>query len=183
MERISRSYRLACGSLEKIRLLGSATNGLIETMIRRVLTILSLLGLLLCVGLWGVSYWNVSAMFIRKAEGVDVTLGQGCLQFNYSAYVGGPRQPRNIFYVGGFRFETIWMPPYYFTSGSPRYPSLTVYVPVNLLALAFLILSGYLLAPMHRRRKRKKLGLCVSCGYDLRGSIDRCPECGMQFRK
>ena len=48
---------------------------------------------------------------------------------------------------------------------------------LSLLALVILDGSNQRLMDRHHRLAAK--GLCVHCGYDLRGSPEKCPECGM----
>jgi hypothetical protein len=45
---------------------------------------------------------------------------------------------------------------------------------IVLLAPTFTLVS----LSVWRRRRWQKKGLCTNCGYDLRASPDRCPECG-----
>jgi hypothetical protein len=66
----------------------------------------------------------------------------------------------------------------------PSKPVQTLLVSVpHWLLLAVAALPALLILPprIHRRlrtRRRLRLGLCPTCGYDLRASEGRCPECG-----
>lgn len=44
--------------------------------------------------------------------------------------------------------------------------------------LVLVLLTSLALLPAWRRRRRRRRGLCEHCGYDLRFSGERCPECG-----
>jgi hypothetical protein len=46
------------------------------------------------------------------------------------------------------------------------------------LAVAPAITAARLIARVTRRRRRLTRGQCLDCGFDLRASTDRCPECG-----
>jgi hypothetical protein len=54
-------------------------------------------------------------------------------------------------------------------------------VPHWFIVLLLSVMPGWWTACFRRHRemlRRRRLGLCLHCGYDLRATPDRCPECG-----
>jgi hypothetical protein len=54
----------------------------------------------------------------------------------------------------------------------------TLIMPHWFAMLPLLIAPGICAVQLMRQRRRRNLGLCLRCGYDLRASTERCPECG-----
>jgi hypothetical protein len=66
-----------------------------------------------------------------------------------------------------------------------RFRSLTVIIPLTVpLASSIMSLMAYgmatlLFGPRAVQKRRRKKGLCLTCGYDLQGNVSGvCPECG-----
>jgi hypothetical protein len=65
-----------------------------------------------------------------------------------------------------------------FATSSPRDG---IIVPTG---IVLLLTTSLTLWSRHKReRARLRIGRCPTCGYDLRASPERCPECGMQIVK
>jgi len=69
-----------------------------------------------------------------------------------------------------------------FESGLPGrdwvYQSRIVSIPHWVPILLLLVPMALLIVGRARARRAARVGLCRKCGYDLRASPDRCPECG-----
>ncbi len=158
-------------------------NTVSEDMIRKALTIFSLIGLLLSAGPWGLSYFDIS--YTWRASVTDRSDKVTMWSLTYGAFSSSQVTGllasgyREGFRIGGFAdFETEWSP-----SLSPFVWSPNMVLPFWIPTLLCGAWTGWQLLPSLRRRRRK-LGLCVKCGYNLKGLTElRCPECNTPFEK
>ena len=75
----------------------------------------------------------------------------------------------------GFGFQWGTCPP---VTCMPDYRMRSVDVPFWFLVPASLLPAAERVAHAYRGRRRRRSRQCLTCGYDLRGSPGRCPECG-----
>ena len=61
-----------------------------------------------------------------------------------------------------------------FSDSTSSNAAVALWIPTLFAALPLLLAAQRAL----RRSRRRPAGLCVQCGYDLRASAQRCPECG-----
>lgn len=75
---------------------------------------------------------------------------------------------------------------WYADSSGPNRSNLngwSLLVPHRYLVIALMLLPVWQVLLHWRRSRRMRTGACVECGYDLRASPERCPECGSAIFK
>jgi hypothetical protein len=139
------------------------------TIMRRVCTILSILSAALCVSvvaLWLTSYGRNPQLEWASSEHYAVRSANGWISIYRISSPSARSLPT--------------------TPGMLRVPVRTatrLLVVPHVAAAGLLLIGPAISIRMHRRRRREIFrathGLCLHCGYDLRASAERCPECGV----
>jgi hypothetical protein len=182
---------------------------MMKRLLRILLNMFVVVSAVLCAaacGLWVRSHWVRDYAWVwtpwpASASGqrtikIDADSGGGQLEIAWKVSSAAEREQvvqRNDLARRNFYHQTFpKVPPIYAKSipatawnalgfkqySGPTHTSVTVpYWSLVLLTAIPLIARA---AAIARRRRRIKRGLCAQCGYDLRASPDRCPECGNQ---
>jgi len=156
--------------------------------VSRLVIVISLLLTLAAGVVWVRSYWVLDTLFYER-HGTRPTLhvGGGRIAFDYWHVY-----PEDLGWRYARQFDHVSYPP-----APTLYPTVRYVQPSPLsnirhwratmpLWLLCLFCSLPLWLQARRwflRRRRQSHNLCVRCGYDLRATPERCPECGTSARE
>jgi hypothetical protein len=154
--------------------------------VRRTLRILlnaaTVLSLVLCVAACG--FWAYQALPPHL-----VGYSRGCVFATFcedAEFVGGCRQLRPDGGAAALCYTNLVRAtpaPHRFSFQSGRVRGGTnrwwaIAIPMWAIVVATVILPAARAARRLRSHRRRRVGGCPSCGYDLRATPERCPECG-----
>jgi hypothetical protein len=139
---------------------------------------LTALSLLLCVGsacLWLRSYWIVdSVAWNRATAAVKLATSDCTLEFWYwPGRLDGWADGWSYESWRNDRTDYVWGIYEFRADGQ-----LKMAIPLWLLCLVTAVLAATRLISQRYRASGWGVGMCPSCGYDLRATPERCPECG-----
>jgi len=167
-------------------------------MKRRLFTILSALSLLVCFAcslMWLRSGFALD--FLSKDDGsrllssatgmleyttvtytppMHPTAGRwGYVSMSGSAWSGSSRPVWNWQWLPDSSSSSHTVAGHVYATRKIRLP---YWIPIFLTALLPLLMLGRWTRTRWQSIRRQRAGLCPNCGYDLRASKERCPECG-----
>jgi hypothetical protein len=153
-------------------------------MRRKLFTLCSAVSLLLCAAvcvLWVRSQFAQEVASFELASGRRIMLGWGDGQFLIDCRLGTAVKP--LPGNEGWRWKSGQPTRLYPNSAyvyRPEYVRLVLigpfWIPALVTGAGPLFYIGWRIA----RRSRSKAGHCAHCGYDLRATPGRCPECGTE---
>ncbi|UCE61593.1 MAG: hypothetical protein JSU63_07550 [Phycisphaerales bacterium] len=132
--------------------------------------------------------WECGAERAQGNRWLSVCAGGGRFSVHYTATVDTSVEvePAQSIRVAGFRlFRTTLLPPKIVREVQAQYMRYGASGPVWLTSLLLVTypLIAYIRGPLRRWRRRRR-GMCLSCGYDLTGNESGvCPECGTEIEK
>ena len=170
-------------------------------MRRRLFTLCTALSLLLCVAvcvLWVRSYWRNEYVIWSNGDPiqrVSIQVSSGAAKVTWARYVPNVEldepwlqvysSPKPYDLYRDVRDSTEWHRTWMgFVYGGEDWQFRKwlrcVVLPLWFPFVVFFVPPALWLMSRHSRYRRHRLGLCVHCGYDLRASPGRCPECGAE---
>jgi hypothetical protein len=123
------------------------------------------------------SYWVEDSLSLILRDG-ELLAWAGSGRLHFSAYAIDPFIPLELTHKA-FRLDSLDESAAFDVTlhGLVRHVRFPLWLPALLFALAP---AWWVVGPWRTLARRRKLGLCEQCGYDLRATPGRCPECGKE---